>query len=293
MNVRANVDVQQSADQPSTGSRRWPASLKLSFANGEAGTELSKMEHRGPLRVQRLFHPPPGQCAHCYILHPPGGVVLGDELAIEAATVSGEALLTSTSAARFYGTGSFTEPQRQSVRLKAEGGVLQWLPQEAILFNGSNAKLDTSIEIGRGAHLVYWDVLVLGMPACGSSFDGGQVEQTLSVRSTNGMLLKERLALRSGDRLASGALGIAKASTVGTFVSNLPLDRSERERWLAEVKKLDSSGLFSITVKGELLIARYRGDDAFLCRQGFSILWQTAWCATFGEHPAEPRIWHT
>lgn len=288
-----NVDVQQSAGQPSTGTRQWPASLKLRFANAGAGTELSAMEHRGPLRVQRLFHPPPGSCAHCYILHPPGGVVLGDELDIQIETLGGNALLTSTSASRFYGTGSFLEPQCQSIRLKAGGGVLQWLPQETILFNGSNAKLDTRIEIGAKAHLVYWDVLVLGMPACGSPFESGQVEQTLSIQSENGLLLKERLALQSGDRLASGALGLAEASTVGTFVSNLPLDRSIREQWLGEVEKLDREGVFSITAKGELIIARYRGDDAYLCRRGFSLLWQTAWCATFGEQPSEPRIWHT
>jgi len=60
----------------------WKAHLQLSFKKQSSKTVLGKCEHYGPLRVQRPFYPE-NNLAHAYILHPPGGVVGGDQLNIE------------------------------------------------------------------------------------------------------------------------------------------------------------------------------------------------------------------
>jgi len=288
-----DMKVKQSAKETSTVKRQWSASLNLAFSATGERTELCHAEHRGPLRVQRLFHPEQDGTAHCYLLHPPGGVVLGDELAISVTAHGGKVLLTSPSAARFYGTGDSTQPQIQRIVLQVDDGILQWLPQETILFPGANAVLDTNIEIAAGSQLVYWEVLVLGMPASGQSFNRGQVLQRLLIQSQGRPLLKERLQLGAGDRLSQARLGLAGESTLGTFVATFPLERDARADWLEQARRCDGAGEFSLTNKGELLIARYRGNDALLCRQSFSALWQQLRQASSGERPQEPRIWHT
>jgi urease accessory protein len=113
----------------------WLAELDLGFAPRGSRTVLARRRHRGPLAVQRPFHPE-GDVCHVYLLHPPGGVVAGDRLAIRVAADPGaEALLTTPAAGKFY--RSEGPVARQTVALEiGEGASLEWLPQETILYPG-------------------------------------------------------------------------------------------------------------------------------------------------------------
>jgi urease accessory protein len=76
----------------------WLASLTMEFQTLNARTVLGRRRHRGPLRVQRPFYPE-GDVCHVYVLHPPGGVVGGDELRTEVVVQSSAAALLTTPAA--------------------------------------------------------------------------------------------------------------------------------------------------------------------------------------------------
>jgi len=288
-----NQSLTATPPESSSPLRRWPARLDLAFRRGRGRTVLAHSRHRGPLRVQRLFHPEPSGKAHCYLLHPPGGVVLGDELDIHASVDGGEALLTTPSAGRFYNSGAFREEQWQRVNLDVRDGRLEWLPQETLLFSGARARLHTRIGLQGAADLAYWDILVLGRPACGERFLHGSCEQTLSVERDGRPLLRERIALSAQDRLSRSPLGLAGASTLGLGVFTDPADEDTQRAWLADVNGPGGEGHFSLTQRGTLLLARYRGEDAQRCRSGFSRLWRLVTAAATGHEPAEPRIWHT
>ena len=82
----------------------WQAELRLRFAQRtpDRVTALVERRHRGPLVVQRCFHPEGGPC-HAYIVHPPGGVVGGDQLAVQVQVdVGAHALVTTPAATKFY-----------------------------------------------------------------------------------------------------------------------------------------------------------------------------------------------
>lgn len=289
--------MNQSLDQErleSSKLRNWPARLSLIFARGGQRTRLAHSAHEGPLRVQRLFHPDADGKAHCYLLHPPGGVVLGDELSIDVAVRSGSALLTTPSAGRFYTVGAFREGQHQRVHLQvADGALLEWLPQESIVFNGADAYLTTRVDLAQNACLAYWDVLVLGRPACGERFNSGRCRQRLDIRRKGRALLRETLSLSAGDRLSASPAGLRGASTAGLAVFTSKVSRDDAEAWLASVNGPGLAGPFSATQRGELLLARYLGDDAQAARAGFSDLWQRVGHIRNGVTPSEPRIWHT
>ncbi|HMV40203.1 MAG TPA: urease accessory protein UreD, partial [Plasticicumulans sp.] len=111
----------------------WQARLELGFAPVAARTALVHSAHRGPLRVQRPFHPEADGSCHVYLLHPPGGVVGGDGLALDVQLAPGaRALLTTPSASRFYRSAGARALQRQLLRVGA-GARLDWLPQETIV----------------------------------------------------------------------------------------------------------------------------------------------------------------
>lgn len=287
-----NQSAFQATAATSPSPRTWSAQLHLEFARRAGRTRLDRNQHSGPLRVQRLFHPEVSGKAHCYLLHPPGGVVLGDELSINAALHSGAALLTTPSAGRFYSVGDHAERQCQRVHLEVHKGLLEWLPQETILFNGSNARLETRIDLDAGASLAFWDVVVLGRPACGEGFTRGQLEQRLDLRRGGRPLLSERLALTAGDRLSASRIGLHGASTLGIALFSDLLDEGDVDAWLA-AHNGDDAGPFSVTERAGLLIARYRGNDAYRCRQGFAALWSATSRARDGVTPEIPRIWHT
>jgi urease accessory protein len=283
----------QNASQPDDIPRHWRAQLDLSFRESAARTRLAHSSHKGPLRVQRLFYPEPSGKAHCYLLHPPGGVVLGDELVINVHLHDGEVLVTTPSAGRFYSVADHSETQRQTVNLSARAGLLEWLPQETILFNGVNARLSTRIELSATAQLAFWDVLVLGRPACGEAFDCGQVTQRLEVYRDGQAQFCEHLALTAGDRLSRSLMGMAGQSTVGIMLLSTRPGRDLLDCWLAAVNEDANAGAFTATVRGDWLVARYLGQDAQRCREGFALLWTQTMQAQRGVTPAAPRIWHT
>ena len=288
-----NSISQSLAAESISPARQWSAHLALEFASVGDKTELAHCEHRGPLRVQRLFHPPGEAAAHCYLLHPPGGVVLGDELEINARVRSGRALLTTPSAGRFYGVGDYRETQQQTQHLAIEGGRLEWLPQETIVFPGANARLDTRIDLGPDSSLAFWDVLVLGRPASGASFDHGRLVQDLQIYREGDPLLLERMDCTAGDRYMRSRMGLNSHSTVGVAVFTEHPPRALLNTWRDRWEARDPDGAFAVSQRGELLIARYLGDHALRCCDAFSDLWQRLTEYRCGALPSVPRIWHT
>ena len=273
--------------------RHWSAHLELGFRRGRQRTELTQKKHLGPLRVQRLFYPDPNGRAHCYLLHPPGGVVLGDDLRVKVEVASGIALLTTPSAGRFYTVADFREPQTQRVQLQATAGLIEWLPQETILFSGANARLHTDIDLGAEAALAFWEILVLGRPAAGEAFATGTCEQRLRIRRCGEPLLYDQLRLRAKDPIVNSPQGLRGASTVGVATFTGGPHRDLLEHWLETVNGATLTGDFSVTQRRELVIARYLGNDAMRCREGFSRLWRDVTEDRDGAQPSEPRIWHT
>ena len=123
----------------------WRANLVLGYDRSGASTRLIRREHSGPLRVQKAFYPEGEAVCHTIVVHPPGGIVSGDELAIDVVASGGaHALLTTPGAAKWY--RSTGKPARQHVRLlAAEGARLEWLPQEAIFYDNADAHLKRQI----------------------------------------------------------------------------------------------------------------------------------------------------
>jgi len=166
------------APLPESAVAGWRGRLSLDYRLA-AGRTVAHTAHDGPLRVLQPLHPEgPGICHHV-VLHPPGGVVAGDELLIDAKLAAGcHALITTPGATRFYRSEGATALQQAQLKLEA-GARLEWLPLETIAYSGCRAQNRVQFELAGDAEMIGWDLLALGLPASNQPFAGGWFRQTL------------------------------------------------------------------------------------------------------------------
>jgi urease accessory protein len=148
----------------------WQARLSLGFERRAETTALVQREHYGPLRVQKALYPEGAAVCDTIVLHPPGGIAGGDRLEISvAAAPHAHALLTTPGAGKWYRSGGRPAQQSLTVRVAREA-VVEWLPQETIVFDGADAAMHSRIELAAGGVFCGWEILCLGRTAAGERF---------------------------------------------------------------------------------------------------------------------------
>lgn len=267
----------------------WQASLALGFADDAGTTRLIDNTHCGPLRVQKPLYPEGGAVCHAIIVHPPGGVVGGDQLSI-AATVGAHAhaLLTTPGAAKWYKANG--QRSAQQVRLDVgPGAALEWLPQEAIFFDQADVALDQTITLAADACYIGCEILCMGRRASGETFATGRVAQRTRIRRDDKLIWWEQGALNGG-RLDS-PLTLNGHTVCATLIAiGPPLPASVLTDLRAE---LGDDPHFGITQTRGLLVARHLGDDSETARRTMLAVWRRVRPHLLGREAITPRIWQT
>ena len=125
--------------QPTPATRGWRGHLSLHYWRDGLRT-LALDRHEGPLRVLQRLYPEGDAVCHHVLVHPPGGIVGGDELLLDARLDAGtHAVLTTPGATRFYRSAGPLARQQVRMRL-AEGARLEWLTLETIAYRGCDAE---------------------------------------------------------------------------------------------------------------------------------------------------------
>ena len=207
----------------------WHASLELNYSLRESSVgskTVAHFDHTGPLRILQSLYPEGDAICHNVLVHPPGGLVGGDTLDLKIDVAPGaHGLLTTPGAARFYRSDGELALQRTAITV-AENARMEWLPLEAIAYNGCLAENRLSLSLAPGAQLLGWDVTALGLPAANKPFESGNFCQHLQAP---GVWL-ERANIKALDALLlNSPLGLAGHRCFATlfFVSGTPLARAQ------------------------------------------------------------------
>ena len=280
------------AAPPRRADAGWVAELELGFRARGVQTILAQRRHVGPLQVQRPFYPDGERACHVYILHPPGGVVGGDLLAIRADVERGaHALLTTPAAGKLYRSAGASAQLSQELKI-ADGAWLEWLPQETIAFDGARAASATRVTLTGTAGFIGWEILCLGRPAAGETYTHGAFVQRFEIWRDGAPLWWERNALTGGAPALHAPWGLAGRSVVATLVavgrapSALPALRE-----LLNAPQDD--GEFAVSQLRDVLVCRYLGNSAEQARTGFIAAWRLLRPALWGIAASPPRIWST
>lgn len=270
----------------STDAMAWEAELTLGFSQHGDKTALAKRQHRGPLTVQRPFYPE-GEVCHVYLLHPPGGVVAGDRLTINANAEPGShALITTPAAGKFYRSGG--GEARQTVNLTiADGASLEWLPQETIVYEGAQLNSSMNIDLAEQARFVGWEILALGRPAAGEGFENGSANLNWRIQLGGRLFYLERQHLDA--QAFQARWGLAGHSACGTMFVY-----PATSLHLAAVQELigDEANRGVTLIEG-LLICRGLDERADLLKGFFERVWGLVRGDVVGKAVCAPRIWAT
>ncbi len=264
----------------------WQAELYLGFSRKADKTLLSSRKHRGPLTVQRPFYPEGGLC-HVYILHPPGGIVAGDKLLIDiAAGQDSQALVTTPAAGKFY--RSEGKLARQNVVLKvADEAVLEWLPQETIVYQGARLSSTVIVELADNARFIGWEILAMGRPASCEGFECGEALLNWRIFRNGNPLYLEKIRLDAEAFMARW--GLNKHSTCGTLFAC-----SATKTHLTAVRELigEKQGL-AVTLIDDLLICRASDYKTEPVREFFENVRSVIRSDIVQKKAYTPRIWAT
>ncbi len=211
-------------------SEGWRGELKLHYRQA-GGRTVAHDTHTGPLRVLQPLHPEGPAICHHVVLHPPGGVVAGDQLHIDAQLETGtHALITTPGATRFYRSEGASALQRATLRV-AGGARLEWLPLETIAYSGCLAHNHVRAELEPAAQMMGWDVLALGLAAAGQPFEAGCFRQTLELP---GVWLESARVAASDERLLRSPLGWDGQAVLATmwFAAGQPWPVAQRDALL-------------------------------------------------------------
>lgn len=278
----------------------WKGSLALGYRRdelrGEPRTVLHD-RHDGPLRVLASLYPETPAICHNVLVHPPGGLVGGDELDIDLTLDPGaHALITTPGATRFYRSTGATATQRLRTRL-ADGARLEWLPLETIAYSGCLGENLMRFELAPGAEMIGWDLLALGLPAADLAFAQGRFTQCVDLP---GRWLERGVIDARDTRLLDSPIGWAGHRVMGTlwFAAGSALPPARRDALLAGAREACDAGPLQRTagataVHDGVVVVRVlspRVEPAVTLLTRIWAAWRReAWQLT----ATPPRVWRT
>lgn len=208
----------------------WHAQLDLSYRL-ESGRTVARHVHSGPLRILQSLYPEGDATCHNVLVHPPGGLVGGDTLSITVrANAGSHGLITTPGATRFYRSEGPWATQHS--RLTLDDGVrMEWLPLEAICYDGCQARNQLQLELAPSAECMGWDITALGLPHAQLPFTRGQLEQHIEIP---GVWLERGRIDAQDQRLMQSPAGLDGQRCLATlfFASGSPLTRPRKEALL-------------------------------------------------------------
>jgi urease accessory protein len=288
--------------QSTTGG--WQGHLALDFST-RSGQTIPRHQATAPLKMQRPFYPTPQTC-QSVIVHTAGGMVAGDELRFDiSAQAHTQALVTTAAAHKVYRSETGAIAQQRTHITLAEQAVLEWFPQETIVFDGAQYHQQTRVDLAPGALWWGWDIYRFGRSARGEAFTSGHWRSTTEVWCQAVPLWIDRQSLLGGSSVIESPHGLAGQPVIGSFVlvgtEVTPAQVEQaRQAWAQMRNGLsessgetggESSGEIGVTRLAQGLLCRYRGPSSQAARSWFVNIWQILKPQIMMATACPPRVW--
>lgn len=282
-------------DRVSSTHKPLEARLSLRFADDQGTTRLISRDHFGPLLVQKPLYPEGREVCHAVIIHPPGGVVGGDQLEISTHLgASAHAQITTPGAAKWYKSNDHLSHQKIKISLE-KNASLEWVPQETIFYNNANVQIDAEITLEDDAKYIGCEILCFGRTAFGESFNQGLIKQRTRIKRNNQLIWFEQIRLQGESSSMTGPLALAGKTVCATLILtgktlSQPLIDLARE----DAQKIaHKTGQIGVSQLKSIVVARYLGDSSEIARLVMLHLWGLFRPELLERKAIVPRMWST
>lgn len=230
----------------------------LIAATGPAGaTRPVRIAEGGSLRL-RLPRTGAGWL-EAVLINTAGGTACGDAYFIAARAQAGAHLVLTTPAAeKVYRSDGATATVDAELTLEA-GSVLEWMPQETILYDAARLSRRFRVEMAGDCSLTMVEAVAFGRAAHGERMASGLLNDRWTIRRDGRLIYADALRLEGmiGDDLARPAIG-GGAGAVATIVHVSP-DAGGRLEGLRGLLETCSCECGASAWNG-LLVARFAAD---------------------------------
>ena len=269
----------------------WHANLLLAYEQRGHRTVLAERRHDGPLLVQKPLYPEGDKVCHTIVVHPPGGIVGGDELTLAAHLGRQTHVLATTPGATKWYRSDGTPAHQHITWDLAQGALVEWLPQETIVFDGALMNTITEILLSGDSRFFGWEFLCLGRAGAGEKFIQGECRTRFMIKRDGIPLWFEQARLPGASGIIESPVIMAKQSVVGTLVAASSRLNDALLHAARELKPL--AGCAGVTLLPGLMIGRYLGSHIEAGKNYFIQLWRLLRPTLAGRAVVEPRIWRT
>lgn len=210
--------------------------IRARFERAGAATRIARLYETGGLRLR--FPKADAQC-EAVLINTAGGIVGGDSATLRFAAGPGvDVLVTTQSAEKIYRSDGARALLHTHLTLEA-GACMDYLPQEAILFDRADFARKTEVDMAADATLTLCESIVFGRLAMGENCAEGLFRESWRIRRAGRLVFADETQLLAPtvvlDRPALGA----GARALALLVRAAPESEACRDRLRTEFENSD------------------------------------------------------
>ncbi|MGV3017355.1 urease accessory protein UreD [Rothia sp. 88186D007BW] len=214
----------------------WAGQLRLNIAQRQGTSYAASQYHEGALRILRPHYLDKSGQVNYTIINP-GGAYFGADRYLLDLTIQDQAslVLTTQSATKIYKTPQGPAYQQLTAKL-GEGAVLEYVPDQLILYRQGAYRQSSSIDMDPTASLALAEIITPGWAPDGSSFGYEELWMRTEVRVTGPAgpkrLAVDQLRLRPSDYTDIQGIGLMEgySHTGQLLIADARIDQALYER---------------------------------------------------------------
>lgn len=263
---------------------------EIRFERRDGATRLATLYHHDPLRWL-MPTPRAGDLPTAVLVTTSGGLVGGDRLDLAVSAGPGAAALVTSQAAEKVYRSTGADCRIDTAVTVEPGGWLEWMPQEAIVFDRARLRRSTRLDLHGDARALAGEMLVFGRAAHGERLTRGLVRDAWEVAVDGRLAWADALHL-DGDLAAT--IGHPAAFDGAGACATLLLAGPGAAGHLETARDV-AAGLPGVRAGASLvdglLVMRALGREAKDVRRAYASLWSALRAAAAGLPARLPRLW--